>query len=141
MKRSWMIRATTVGANLMALYCILLLSSRRAENLSLKSFPVPETVSIGPIPYNCSKINFTARRFAMALHYYEQMTMATNNLFSMVNVARGWDALTVVPFTATSHLYGLPGPPRKEMDAFFDINQINAEWLCEKYELPPLAPF
>lgn len=46
-------------------------------------------------------------RFILGLNYWEQFTMATMNLFSLVCLGKLWNARTVQPFTFNSRLYGL----------------------------------
>ena len=47
------------------------------------------------------------RRFILGLNYWEQFTMATGNLLSLVCLGEQWNATTVQPFTFNSRLYGL----------------------------------
>ncbi len=46
-------------------------------------------------------------RFVLGLNYWEQFTMATGNLLSLVCLGEQWNATTVQPFTFNSRLYGL----------------------------------
>lgn len=46
-------------------------------------------------------------RYILSLNYWEQFTMATVNLFSLVCLGKKWNATTVQPFTFNSRLYGL----------------------------------
>lgn len=46
-------------------------------------------------------------RFILGLNYWEQLTMATFNLFQLVCLADSWNASVVQPFTLNSRLYGL----------------------------------
>lgn len=48
-----------------------------------------------------------ASRFLLGLNYWEQMTMATINLFQLVCLADSWNSSVVQPFTLDSRLYGL----------------------------------
>ena len=49
-----------------------------------------------------------AARFLLGLNYWEQLTMATSNLLSLVCVGNNWNMSTLQPFTYNSRLYGLP---------------------------------
>lgn len=49
----------------------------------------------------------TSSRFILSLNYWEQFTMATTNLLSLVCLGSKWNATTVQPFTFNSRLYGL----------------------------------
>ena len=46
-------------------------------------------------------------RFLLGLNYWEQLTMATVNMFQLVCLADSWNASVVQPFTLDSRLYGL----------------------------------
>lgn len=46
-------------------------------------------------------------RYILSLNYWEQLTMATVNLFGLVCLGKLWNATTVQPFTSNSRLYGL----------------------------------
>lgn len=46
-------------------------------------------------------------RYILSLNYWEQFTMATGNLLSLVCLGNSWNASTVQPFTYNSRLYGL----------------------------------
>lgn len=46
-------------------------------------------------------------RLILSLNYWEQFTMATLNLMSLVCLGNWWNATTVQPFTYNSRLYGL----------------------------------
>ena len=48
-----------------------------------------------------------SKRFILSLNYWEQFTMATINLMSLVCLGSWWNATTVQPFTFNSRLYGL----------------------------------
>ena len=48
-----------------------------------------------------------ANRFILGLNYWEQLTMATSNLLSLICLGEQWNAVTVQPFTFNSRLYGL----------------------------------
>lgn len=47
------------------------------------------------------------KRFIFSLNYWEQFTMATVNLLSLVCLGSRWNATTVQPYTFNSRLYGL----------------------------------
>lgn len=51
--------------------------------------------------------NKPASRFLLGLNYWEQLTMATMNLFQLVCLADSWNSSVVQPFTLDSRLYGL----------------------------------
>lgn len=51
--------------------------------------------------------NVTPQRFVFSLNYWEQFTMATVNLLSLVCLGSRWNATTVQPYTFNSRLYGL----------------------------------
>ena len=109
----------------------------------------------------CDKVmrdyGISRNSFIMALSYWEQLTMATNSMFGLINFARGWNARTVTPFTLNAEFYGLPStvdyptiagmpPILKKMsttpiDILYDMDKLNFNLLCSKYKLPPLASF
>lgn len=62
-----------------------------------------------PIKHHHSNIVAPAgsQRFIFSLNYWEQLTMATVNLLSLVCLGRKWNATTVQPYTFNSRLYGL----------------------------------
>jgi len=47
------------------------------------------------------------RRFILSLNYWEQFTMATFNLLSLVCLGSKWNTITVQPYTFNSRLYGV----------------------------------
>ena len=46
-------------------------------------------------------------RFVLGLNYWEQLTMATMNLFQLACLSDNWNASVIQPFTLNSRLYGL----------------------------------
>ena len=102
--------------------------------------------------YNIFKSNYV-----MALSYREQLSMATNSLSALVNLARGWHSRVVTPFTHNSELYGLPSTdnypdidgmttsinegPTKPLSLLYDMNRLNNDLFCDQYYLPPLVSF
>ena len=102
--------------------------------------------------YNISKYNYI-----MAMSCREQLTMATDSFSALVNLARGLQSRVVTPFTHNSELYGLPSTddfpsivgmtpsinqgPTKPLNIIYDMKQLNSDLFCDKYRLPPLAPF
>lgn len=88
-----------------------------------------------------SSCNVSTWRYTLAVGYREQMTRATQNLFSLVHVALDWGARTVVPFTLDSKLFGLPESNRRKLDVMFNISEMNTNLLCKTYKLPPLSDF
>ncbi len=87
--------------------------------------------------YNISKSNYV-----ISIGYHEQLTMATDSLCELVNLARGWKSRVVIPFTHNSELYGLPSTGlTKPLSLVYDMKQLNTDLFCDKYSLPPLAPF
>ena len=51
--------------------------------------------------------NIQASRFLLGVNFWEQLTMATLNLFQLVCLADSWNSSVVQPFTLNSRLYGL----------------------------------
>lgn len=91
--------------------------------------------------------NISMHRFVMGLYYWEQLNMATGNLFSLVHVARDLKARTVIPFTKNSRLYGLPNfcadytwseSRNHPLNLIYDVPKLNR--LSCSFELPPFAP-
>lgn len=68
-----------------------------------------ETVQLEgpPLGRQSSKTTHSASRFIIGLNYWEQLTMATVNMFQLVCLADSWNASVVRPFTQDSRLYGL----------------------------------
>jgi hypothetical protein len=48
-----------------------------------------------------------ASRFILGVNFWEQLTMATINMFQLVCLADSWNSSVVQPFTLDSRLYGL----------------------------------
>lgn len=48
-----------------------------------------------------------ASRFILGVNFWEQLTMATMNMFQLVCLADSWNSSMVQPFTLDSRLYGL----------------------------------
>ncbi len=104
--------------------------------------------------YNISKYSYYD---ILAMNYREQLTMATDSFGALVNLARGLQSRVVTPFTHNSELYGLPSTddfplingmtpnvnegPTKPLSIIYDMKQLNSDLFCDKYRLPPLAPF
>ena len=103
------------------------------------------------------RYNISMTSYVMALSYWEQLTMATNSLCGLTNFARSWHSRVVMPFTLNSELYGLPSTvnfptitgtppihyegPIKSISMLYDMESLNSDLLCKKYNLPPLASF
>ena len=49
----------------------------------------------------------TTKRFVLGLNYWEQLTMATINMYRLICLGERWNASVVQPFTLDSRLYGL----------------------------------
>lgn len=104
-----------------------------------------------------NRYNISKKRFVMALSYWEQLTMATTNLCSLIAFSRHWQARTVSPFTRNAEMWGLPstvnypifhgmppiykGGPGKPIGSLFNTTVFNSHMLCAKYDIPPLADF
>lgn len=68
-------------------------------------------------------------RFIMGLNYWEQFTMATANLLSLVCLGNSWNATIVQPFTFNSRLYGLPNfKPGKWRYTPVTLHASEGEW-------------
>lgn len=52
--------------------------------------------------------NSNVYRYMLSLSYWEQLTMAVRNLFSLTCFGSTWNMSVVQPFTYNSRLYGLP---------------------------------
>ena len=80
-------------------------------------------------------------RYVIALNYWEQLTMATNNLFRLLWFSKQWNASVIMPFVKDSHFYGLWKRSNNEtalpLDLLYDRSQFNS--LLESYHLPPLV--
>lgn len=50
---------------------------------------------------------YSGHTFILSLNYWEQFTMATGNLLSLICLGSKWNATVVQPFTFNSRLYGL----------------------------------
>lgn len=81
----------------------------------------------GPVIQHHHLVVPAAQRFIFSLNYWEQLTMATVNLLSLVCLGRKWNATTVQPYTFNSRLYGLrnfkPG-------SFFVLDTLNFKPGC-----------
>ena len=80
-------------------------------------------------------------RYVIAIDYWEQLTMATNNLFTLLWFCKQWNASVIVPYVKDSHFYGLWKRWNSEtalpLDLLYDRSQLNS--LLEGYRLPPLV--
>ena len=89
------------------------------------------------------------RRFVLGLNFWEQLTMATNNLFKLACLAAEWRSRAVLPFTYNSRLYGLPGFKPDDnfnvseravnLDIIYDRDDLDR--LTESIGLPAMAEF
>lgn len=79
-------------------------------------------------------------KFVLALTYWEQLTMATNNLFHLVRVSSRWGARVVIPFTKNSRLFGLPREGMRPLDLVFDVEQL-LKVMSTRFNLPPMEHF
>ncbi len=59
------------------------------------------------LQYTTTASNGQLNRYILSLNYWEQLTMATANLFSLVCLGKLWNTTIVQPFTYNSRLYGL----------------------------------
>ena len=99
------------------------------------------------VPGTCQDVlkttNTSSSRFVLGWLYFEQLTMATNNLFSLMWYSRWWQARAVMPFTHGSRLYGLPHIahhlPLLPLSLLYDVSKLDQ--LCCEYNLPPMADF
>lgn len=90
--------------------------------------------------------NISMHRYVMGLYYWEQLNMATGNLFSLAHVASNLRARTVLPFTRNSRLYGLPNfnadytwshASNIGLDLIYDVPKLH-RLICS-YGIPPFA--
>ena len=84
------------------------------------------------------------KRHVLAWLYFEQLTMATTNLFSLMWFASKMQAHTVMPFTHKSQMFGLPRVMRQNkriypLSLLYDMKRLNK--LTCKYNLPSLVDF
>ena len=62
------------------------------------------------MPNSCLAHNVTAKtakRYVLGWLYFEQLTMATTNLFSLMWYTKWWNASVVMPYSYSSRMYGL----------------------------------
>ena len=78
-------------------------------------------------------------RYAMALFYWEQLTMATNNWIQLALVAKYWGAYCIRPFTGRSFLYGLPSAGYHCVNVMYDPVELDHK--LAEYSIPPIANF
>ena len=91
--------------------------------------------------------NISNKRFVLAWMYFEQLTMATTNLFSLMWYASKMQAFTVMPFTYKSQMFGLPrlmsswkrDSRLHPLRLLYDLQKLNK--LACKYKLPLLVDF
>lgn len=101
------------------------------------------------LPTLCAQnlIKDTGERFILGWLFFEQITMATNNMFTLMWYAKVWRSRAVMPFTYGSRLYGLPhvwfGQKKPvhlhPLQLIYDMSKLD-ELVC-KFDLPPLADF
>ena len=81
-------------------------------------------------------------RYVIARDYWEQQTMATNNLLTLVWFCKHWNASVITPYVRHSQFYGIWKPRNVysafQLDLLYDRSQFNS--LLEGYQLPPLVP-
>ena len=63
-------------------------------------------------------------RFLLGLNYWEQLTMATLNMFQLVCLADSWNSSVVQPFTLDSRLYGLRNFKAGKLIIFKDVIKL-----------------
>ena len=111
----------------------------------------------GPCADVMRRHNISMRKFVLGLSYWEQLTMATNNLCCLTAFSRHWQARTVSPFTRNAEMWGLPSTinypvfhgmstiydagPGKPISSLFNMTIFNSRMLCAQYDTPPLADF
>ena len=81
-------------------------------------------------------------RYVLVWNYWEQLTMATNNLFSLAWFCQRWNTSITMPFTLGSRFYGLwkrwDNTTTLPLDLLYNRSQFKS--LLEGYHLPPLVP-
>ena len=110
-----------------------------------------DTVTGRTLPPICHEVikatNTTNKRFIFGWLYFEQLTMATSNLFSLVWFAKWWRARVVMPLTINSRMVGLPASNTKTenkrqprpLELLYDPYFLD-ELTC-KFNLPPMIDF
>ena len=105
-----------------------------------------ERIASRTLPPKCHEVmnatNINNKRFVFGWLYFEQLTMATNNLFSLVWFARWWRARVVMPLTINSRMVGLPWSIHQQshpLELLYD--QYFLDELTCKYNLPPMTDF
>ena len=78
-------------------------------------------------------------RYAMALSYFEELTMATNSWMQLALVAKYWGAYCIRPFTVNSALYGLPRAGSRSVNIVYDPAELDRK--LAEYSMPPIASF
>ena len=99
-------------------------------------------VQLGAIPSTTGDnwVRTGKSKLVLALTFWEQLTMATNNLFHLVRVSSHWGARVVVPFTRNSRLFGLPQAGMLPLDLVFDVGKL-MNLMSTKFKLPPMEHF
>ena len=81
-------------------------------------------------------------RYVLVWNYWEQLTMATNNLFSLLWFCQHWNASIIMPFVHASRFYGLwkrwDNKATLPLDLLYDRSKFNS--LLGAYRLPALVP-
>ena len=94
------------------------------------------------VPVGCASVrqeyDVHPRRFTLALGYWEQLTLAMTNVFSLVRIGHEWGARVVVPFSARTRVNGVGDT---SMNLLLDFDKINSDLLCNKYRLPEMVSF
>ena len=102
------------------------------RNASVPSYSSSDT-NIRPKQWN---------RYVLVWNYWEQLTMATNNMISLLWFCQHWNASIIMPFIQASRLYGLwkrpDDTPTLPLDLLYNRYLFNS--LLESYHLPPLVP-
>ena len=123
-------------------------NGQRSEKPLLRN--TGDIVRTRQVPDSCQYVlkatNTSTNRFVLGWLYYEQLTMATTNLFSLMWYSRWWQARAVMPFTYSSSMYGLPHVLHWRrfirllpLSLLYDMRKLDQ--LCCEYNLPPMADF
>ena len=108
------------------------------------------------ITFDSQRCEFSSRRFVLALSFWEQLTMATNNLFALTAFTKDWQSHAVLPFTRAAEFWGITtimklyassgfplvshAGPTLPLSIIYNVTKLN-KLLCEKYRLPHLVTY
>ena len=83
----------------------------------------------------------SSKKFVLAVSYWEKMTMATINLYSLLKFAREWGAEVPLPFASGPNLNGWPRNKANDVSYSLIYNTTKIQKILFEYNLARLVDF